>query len=355
MRDKRLAILAALVMMALATVTIAVAPQFWPVLGASCVLAVIGDMLNPAVAALTLAWFPGTGLTRRLGRNAAFERAGNVGIALLIGGIGWLFPDRAVFLRVPALAVLAAASLFSIPSVALDAGRSRDRDGDVDRSAKAGLRTLLACRPLVVFSLCVMLFHFANGPLLTLVAQEIGAARPEWSSVTVCIVGVQAVMAPMAILVGHRADAWGRNPLLAAAFCALPLRASLYTVWRDPSRLIAVQCLDGVGGGLLSAAKPRGARRPDARHRPLQPRPRDRRYAPGRGRLPGLRRRGPARAGGGLLGGLPRLRRGGARGAGHPRGLHARNAGSSPLTLKPAHGRVQGGPADARRRAGGLR
>lgn len=39
-------------------------------------------------------------------------------------------------------------------------------------------------------------------------------------------------------------------------FAALPLRALLYLVWRDPFWLIAVQCLDGIGAGLLSAAKP---------------------------------------------------------------------------------------------------
>lgn len=45
----------------------------------------------------------------------------------------------------------------------------------------------------MVFAACVGLFHFANAPLLTLVAQEIGQARPDWSSVivSVCIVGAQ--------------------------------------------------------------------------------------------------------------------------------------------------------------------
>ncbi|MGT2481811.1 MFS transporter [Methylobacterium oryzae CBMB20] len=110
----------------------------------------------------------------------------------------------------------------------------------------------------MIFAACVGLFHFANAPLLTLVAQEIGQARPDWSSVivSVCIVGAQAVMVPMGLIVGRRAERWGRKPLLVIGFAALPVQALLYLVWRDPYWLIAVQCLDGVGAGLLSAMKP---------------------------------------------------------------------------------------------------
>ena len=277
-RDKRLVILAALVGLSLGTVVVAISAQFWPVLVAACVLATVGGVLSPAVAALTLGLVPRRVLARRMGRNAAFERAGNVGIALLIGAVGWLFPDRAVFLLVPALAVSAAAALFSIPRSAIDPVRARGqepgarkpnaqesnaqelgaaRDGRA-AGAPAGLRALLRNRPLLIFCACVTLFHFANGPLLTLVAQEIGQAHPEWSSVivSVCIVGAQAVMVPMAILVGRRADAWGRKPLLVLGFAVLPLRALLYLASHDPVWLIAVQCLDGIGAGLLSAAKP---------------------------------------------------------------------------------------------------
>ncbi len=132
------------------------------------------------------------------------------------------------------------------------------RGEDDGEQAPAGWRTLLTCRPLMIFAACVGLFHFANAPLLTLVAQEIGQARPDWSSVivSVCIVGAQTVMVPMGLIVGRRAERWGRKPLLVIGFAALPARAMLYLVWRDPYWLIAVQCLDGVGAGLLSAVKP---------------------------------------------------------------------------------------------------
>src|SRR4051794_26558511 len=120
-----------------------------------------------------------------MGRNVAFERAGNVAIALSIGAIGWLFPDRAVFLLVPALAIVSAAALFSIPREAIDARRARG-GGDAPEpeagAVPAGWRVLLGSRPLLIVAACVMLFHFANAPLLTLVAQEVGRQHPDWSS-----------------------------------------------------------------------------------------------------------------------------------------------------------------------------
>ena len=93
--DKRRILLGALVALSLATVLVAVAPHFWPVLAASCVLAAVGGMLSPTIATLTLGLFPAGKLPRRFGRNAALERTGNVAIAGLIGLVGWLFPDRA--------------------------------------------------------------------------------------------------------------------------------------------------------------------------------------------------------------------------------------------------------------------
>jgi MFS family permease len=58
---------------------------------------------------------------------------------------------------------------------------------------------------------------------------------------------------PTALLVGARADTWGRKPILLAGFAALPPRGVLYTVSDDPAFLIAVQALDGIALGILDA------------------------------------------------------------------------------------------------------
>jgi MFS family permease len=71
-----------------------------------------------------------------------------------------------------------------------------------------------------------------------------------------CIVAAQLVMVPVALLVGWKADVWGRKPLLLAGFLILPLRGVLYTLSDDPYWLVAVQLLDGVGAGIFGALFP---------------------------------------------------------------------------------------------------
>jgi hypothetical protein len=58
-------------------------------------------------------------------------------------------------------------------------------------------------------------------------------------------------MAPMAILVGHKAVPWGRKPIFLAGM--LPIRGILYTLTQNPYALISIQILDGIGVGIFSA------------------------------------------------------------------------------------------------------
>jgi MFS family permease len=70
-----------------------------------------------------------------------------------------------------------------------------------------------------------------------------------------CIIAVQAVMLPFALLVGRTADSWGRKPLFLAV-AILPIRAVLYTLSDNSFWLIGVQVLDGVGAGIFGALTP---------------------------------------------------------------------------------------------------
>jgi len=107
-----------------------------------------------------------------MGRNSAFDHAGNVTIALVAGAVGYAFSQRAVFLLVPVFAALTAVAVLSIPAKAIDYNRARDLDPSRSRERRhrgRRLRHPVQTRPLVIFGLCAMLFHFANAPLLPLV------------------------------------------------------------------------------------------------------------------------------------------------------------------------------------------
>ena len=260
-RAKRGAIVVALAVLALGAVMIFALPRFWSVLVANSLMAVVGDVFGPAVAALTLGLYARARLTRRLGRNSAFDHAGNVAIAIAAGAVGYLFSQRAVFLLVPVFAGLASVAVLSIPARAIDFERARGGDekrGDKTDAAPASYGILLRCRPLVIFGLCVTLFHFANAPLLPLVGQKLAATYPKEATamMSACIVAAQLVMLPIALLVGRTADTWGRKPLFLAGFAILPIRAVLYTLSDNSAWLIGVQLLDGVGAGIFGALAP---------------------------------------------------------------------------------------------------
>ena len=63
-------------------------------------------------------------------------------------------------------------------------------------------------------------------------------------------------MVPIALLVGWRADIWGRKPILLVGFTILPIRAVLYTLSNNSAWLIGIQLLDGVGAGIFGALTP---------------------------------------------------------------------------------------------------
>ncbi len=103
---KRGLIIGALVLLAAGAIGIYALPTFWPVLAADTLIGLVGDVFGPAVAALTLGLFARRALAGHLGRNSAFDHAGNVTIAAAAGVVGWLFSQRAVFSscsRVPRL------------------------------------------------------------------------------------------------------------------------------------------------------------------------------------------------------------------------------------------------------------
>jgi MFS family permease len=71
-----------------------------------------------------------------------------------------------------------------------------------------------------------------------------------------CIVVAQLVTIPMAMLVGARADRWGRTPFLIAACAVLALRGFLFAFAEDPRWLVVIQILDGVGFGVFETLVP---------------------------------------------------------------------------------------------------
>jgi len=117
---------------------------------------------------------------------------------------------------------------------------------------------LLTCRPLLIFAVATVLFHFANAAMLPLVGQKLALLNRNLGTTltSVCIIAAQLVMVPVAMIVGRKADSWGRKPIFAAALGVLALRGALYPISDNPYWLVSVQLLDGVGAGIFGALFP---------------------------------------------------------------------------------------------------
>jgi MFS family permease len=158
------------------------------------------------------------------------------------------------------MAVASVVAILTIPDRAIDHDLARGLVHGADNGADqpSGLKAILACRPLVIFGICAALFHFANAAMLPLVGQKLALQDKNLGTtlMSACIVAAQVVMVPVALIVGAKADSWGRKPLFLAGFAILPIRGFLYTLSDDPYWLVGVQLLDGVGAGIFGALFP---------------------------------------------------------------------------------------------------
>jgi MFS family permease len=88
LRRKRTIIAVGLVALAAGGLLIARFPSFWPVMGAQVLVGGISSVFMPAIAAISLGIVGRTAFDARQGRNQAFNSAGNVTAALLMGLLG---------------------------------------------------------------------------------------------------------------------------------------------------------------------------------------------------------------------------------------------------------------------------
>jgi predicted MFS family arabinose efflux permease len=252
----------ALLAIACALIVLACAVNYWaPVfavtVAAQMVAGIAAAAVAPCIAAITLGLVRQKGYARQLGRNEAFNHAGNAAAAALAGLLGWSFGLVAVFVLMAGMAIAAVVAVTLI--------RERDIDHAAARGAAAGgasepiLPTLLGSRPLLLVAGTVMLFHMANAAMLPLLGQAMvargtGVDAAGYTAATVIL--AQATMIPMALLAAWLAGRRGYGLVFILALAALPLRGLIAGTVDHPLALIPVQLLDGVGAGLLGVAVP---------------------------------------------------------------------------------------------------
>jgi MFS family permease len=265
-RAKRAVVVSAALAVTLASLLLPWLPTFWPVALSQATAHAAAAVFAPAVAAITLGVVGHKAFASRIGRNESFNHAGNAFAAAAAGIAAYVWGPVVVFFVLAAMSVASLVSVLAVPAGAINYDLARGlrdetparRPKSKDRDQPSGLKVLITCRPLLIFAACAVLFHFANAAMLPLVGQKLALQDKNsgTSLMSACIVAAQIVMVPMAMLVGAKADAWGRKPLFLIGLLILPIRGMLYTLSDDPYWLVGVQLLDGVGAGIYGAIFP---------------------------------------------------------------------------------------------------
>jgi predicted MFS family arabinose efflux permease len=207
----------------------------------------------PAICAISLGVVGRDLFDRRQGRNQAFSSAGNVMAAISMGLIGYFISNRGIFFFVVIFTVPTLLTLLLIRPEEIDHDLARGAKDCANAQDQVKLTALLQDRPLVIFLICAVLFHFANAAMLPLLGEMLakGHGRTSMMFMSACVITTQFVITLLAAWAGRKAGSWGRKPLLLIAFGVLPIRGILYTLTSNTALLIGIQILDGVGAGIF--------------------------------------------------------------------------------------------------------
>ena len=253
LRSKRALVGVGVAALAAGALLIALFPSFWTLMGAQVLIGGTSSVFIPAICAMSLGIVGHAAFDTRQGRNQTFNSAGNVTAAVLMGLLGYLVSNRSIFLFVVALSVPTILILFLIRPAEIDYEVARGAN-DGEKGGKAeSVWVLFRDRPLVIFLVCAVMFHFANAAMLPLLGELLakGQGRSSMLFMSACVVTTQFVITLLSSWSGRKAGTWGRKPLLLIAFGVLPIRGVFYTLTSNTELLVAIQVLDGIGAGIF--------------------------------------------------------------------------------------------------------
>ncbi len=260
-KNKPRIVMIAALLVTLSSISLPIVTGFTAVAVTQSVAAIAGAVFAPAISAITLGLVGPKLFAKRVGRNEAFNHAGNAVSAALAGVLAWKFGPVVVFWLMGALTVASIVTASRINNDDIDNAVARGLECEPadDCEEPSGWKMLIENKPLMIFAVTAFLFHLANAAMLTSVSQLLSrtVGKDQATSLTAaCIVAAQLVMVPVAIVVGRNTDRWGTKPLFLVAFTFLAARGALYTVSDNPWWLVGVQALDGVGAGIFGALFP---------------------------------------------------------------------------------------------------
>ncbi len=259
---KRAQVAAPVVLVTVAALVILLMPNSAIVWTGQIGTAVVGAVIGPALAGLTLGLVGERLFPRQIARNEFWNHAGNVASLIAIFAlVSWFGRQGVIGLMVAS----AAGTLLAIALI--DPGRidhkvARGLAHDQGAPGPSGFKVLLETRGLILLALVLLIFHWGNAPMSRLIAQQFSIELGTPFRTTALTTGVsQAAMIAMAAMAPSLIRRFGLTTVFAAALLALPIRGALAGSVADFWVIYPVQALDGVGAGLLGILTPVAAER----------------------------------------------------------------------------------------------
>lgn len=228
---------------------------------AQIVTGVAAAFIGPALAGITLGITGQAGFNRQIGRNEAFNHAGNMSAALLAGLATWYSGIGAVFVLMTGMAVLTALAVLAIREKDIDHAVARGWSSAQETVPVPRLSVLASNPALAIVGLTLLLFHLSNAALLPMLSVRVatavggGAMNPGLYAAATVVIS-QCVMIPVALYTAARIDRYGFRRLIMVALVVLPVRAAIAAAFSEPLAMVPVQILDGVAAGILGVALP---------------------------------------------------------------------------------------------------
>src|ERR1700761_4950011 len=232
--------------------------SFWAVAASQVATAIAGAAIVPAVTGVTLGMVGQKGFNRQIGRNQAFNHAGNMVGAALSGWLGWKFGYLSVFLLAAMFGVITVACVLLIPPDAIDHRAARGGKEDDPDHQPSGVTVLLRHKALLVLALAMAVFQLGNAAIVPLYGMSAvsGANANGPTFVATIIVIAQGVMVIASVVAMRVAAKRNYCLIILGSFLVLPLRglfAYFLTGWWG---VAPVEILDGIGIGLQGVAVP---------------------------------------------------------------------------------------------------
>jgi len=252
-KHKRIFIVIACALLSICCIGLGSSTRYWFVIGVQALVGIITTIYTPALTAITLGMVGNKEFPKRMGRNETFNHTGNVIITVASGLIGYYVSFMGIFYMMMSVCLLSIIAVLLIREQDIDHNVAREAEVVDGHLQVTRLKVIFTDRKIVLYTISIVLYYFANAAMFPIVAQMLGLDNPHKATLYTAagITIAEGVMIPVTALTGYLAFKGNRKYIFLTAFLVLTIRGILYTFTDNSNLLMAIQTLDGAGAGIM--------------------------------------------------------------------------------------------------------